>query len=66
MTPRLADANLNDLAHAVEEARLRVPIAAIHPLEEAAEAHERIERGHVLGRIVLQIRKDKEIRAASK
>jgi NADPH2:quinone reductase len=54
------------LAHAVDEARLRVPIAALHPLEEAAEAHERIERGHVLGRIVLQIRKDKEIRAASK
>ena len=54
------------LAHAVEEARLRVPIAAIHPLEEASESHARIERGHVLGRIVLQIRKDKEIRAASK
>jgi NADPH:quinone reductase-like Zn-dependent oxidoreductase len=53
------------LAHAVDAARLRVPIAAIHPLEEASEAHERIERGHVVGRIVLQIRKDKEIREAS-
>ena len=54
------------LTHTVEEAKLKVPIAAIHPLEEAAEAHARLERGHVLGRIVLQIRADKLIRAASR
>ena len=54
------------LNHAVEKSQLRVPLAAIHSLEEAAKAHERIERGHVLGRILLQIRKDKEIRAASR
>jgi NADPH:quinone reductase-like Zn-dependent oxidoreductase len=46
------------LERAVEEARLQVPIAAVFPLEEAAKAHERIERGHVLGRIALQIRRD--------
>jgi NADPH:quinone reductase-like Zn-dependent oxidoreductase len=47
------------LERAVEQARLQVPIAAVFPLEEAAKAHERIERGHVLGRIVLQIRRDR-------
>jgi NADPH:quinone reductase len=44
-----------ELERALEEARLRVPIAAVYPLSEAAKAHERIEQGHVLGRIVLQI-----------
>jgi NADPH:quinone reductase-like Zn-dependent oxidoreductase len=48
------------LERAVEEAGLQVPIAAIFPLEEAAKAHERIERGHVLGRIVLQIRRGRQ------
>jgi NADPH:quinone reductase-like Zn-dependent oxidoreductase len=40
----------------VTEARVRVPIAAKYPLAQAAQAHIRLERGHVLGRIVLQIR----------
>jgi NADPH2:quinone reductase len=44
---------------AVNEARLKVPIAAIYPLAQAAKAHERIQKGHVLGRIVLQIRRGK-------
>jgi NADPH:quinone reductase-like Zn-dependent oxidoreductase len=48
------------LERAVEEARLQVPLAAVFPLEEAANAHQRIERGHVLGRIVLQIRRGKQ------
>lgn len=43
------------LNRAVEEARLQVPIAAVYPLAQASKAHERIERGHVLGRIVLCI-----------
>lgn len=42
---------------AVDEARLQVPIAAVFPLAQAAKAHERIERGHVLGRVVLRIRR---------
>ncbi len=41
---------------AVAEAGLKVPIAATYPLDQAAKAHERLEQGHVLGRIVLQIR----------
>jgi NADPH2:quinone reductase len=44
-----------ELERAVDEARLRVPIAAVYPLSEAAKAHARLEQGHVLGRIVLQI-----------
>jgi NADPH:quinone reductase len=44
------------LERAVTEARLSVPIAAKYPLAQAAKAHARMERGHILGRIVLQIR----------
>ncbi|MDB6123357.1 MAG: Bifunctional protein: zinc-containing alcohol dehydrogenase [Pedosphaera sp.] len=44
------------LASAVEAAKLKVPIAAIYPLAQAAKAHERIMKGHVLGRIALRIR----------
>lgn len=43
------------LERAVLEIRLRVPIAAVFPLAQAAEAHARLERGHVLGRIALSI-----------
>ncbi len=44
------------LGRAVTEARLRVPIAEAFPLDHAAEAHARVEKGHVLGRITLRIR----------
>jgi NADPH:quinone reductase-like Zn-dependent oxidoreductase len=44
------------LNRAVTEARPRVAIAAVFPLAQAARAHARIQRGHVLGRIVLSIR----------
>jgi NADPH2:quinone reductase len=47
-----------ELERAVEEANLEVPIAAVHPLERAGEAHAQVERGHVLGRIVLRISED--------
>jgi NADPH:quinone reductase-like Zn-dependent oxidoreductase len=43
------------LDKAIAEARLRVPIAERFPLEKTAEAHARLERGHIIGRIVLQI-----------
>jgi len=46
------------LERAVEEARLRVPIGQVYPLEQAAMAHARVERGHVLGRIVLRTREE--------
>jgi NADPH:quinone reductase-like Zn-dependent oxidoreductase len=35
--------------------RVRVPIAATYPLSRAADAHRRLDRGQVLGRIVLGI-----------
>jgi len=45
------------LENAVEEARLNVPIAGVYPLSQAAKAHTRLVKGHVIGRIVLQIRR---------
>ena len=45
------------LENAVEEARLNVPIAGVYPLSQAAKAHARLVKGHVIGRIVLQIRR---------
>ena len=44
------------LEQAAIEARLKVPIAAEFPLKDAAKAHQRLEEGRVLGRIVLRIR----------
>jgi NADPH2:quinone reductase len=44
------------LGRAIVMARLEVPIAEEFPLEQAAKAHARIEKGHVLGKIVLRIR----------
>ena len=38
--------------------KLRVPIAAEYPISQAAKAHVRVQRGHVLGRIVLRLRRD--------
>ena len=44
------------LGRAIEAARLRVPIAAVYRLADAAKAHGRVEKGHVLGKIVLRVR----------
>ena len=38
---------------------LRVPIAASYPLGKASQAHRRLDRGRVLGRIVLQVRRSR-------
>ena len=35
--------------------RIRVPVAASYPLGKAAQAHRRLDRGHVLGRMVLRM-----------
>jgi NADPH2:quinone reductase len=40
---------------AVEEAALQPAIEATYPLAQTAKAHERLKRGHVLGRIVLRV-----------
>jgi NADPH:quinone reductase-like Zn-dependent oxidoreductase len=44
------------LNKAVETVKLRVPIGAEYSLAEAAEAHKRLDAGHLLGKIVLHIR----------
>jgi len=40
--------------------KIRVPIAASYPLAKAAQAHRRLDREHVLGRIVLQVRRERQ------
>ena len=40
--------------------RVRVPIGASYPLGKAAQAHRRLDRGHVLGRMVLRIHRDSQ------
>jgi NADPH:quinone reductase-like Zn-dependent oxidoreductase len=37
------------------ERSVKVPIAKEFPLERAAEAHRLVEKGHVLGRVVLRV-----------
>jgi NADPH2:quinone reductase len=44
------------LNSAVEESKLKVPIAAKFPLDDAAGAHRRVSGGHVLGKIILRIK----------
>ena len=46
---------LERLGRVIEKAHPEIPIAEVFSLEDAAKAHERLERGHVLGRIVLRI-----------
>ncbi|MBS0378384.1 MAG: NADP-dependent oxidoreductase [Proteobacteria bacterium] len=41
---------------AIEAVRLRVPIAARFPLAQAAAAQQRLEAGHVVGKVILEIR----------
>ena len=48
---------LERLARAIEAARLKVPITATYPLDQAARAHERLAKGHVLGKIVFRMRR---------
>jgi NADPH:quinone reductase len=60
IVPYDAVAGLKEFAslnRAVTAARLRAPIAASYPLEQAAEAHRRLAVGHVLGKIVLRVRR---------
>ena len=46
---------LQQLDQATEAAKLQVPIAAEYSLDDAAQAHKRLETGHFLGKIVLRI-----------
>src|SRR2546430_1494331 len=44
------------LNRAIEAAKLKVPIEAEFPLAQADKAQERVEDGHILGKITLRIR----------
>ena len=44
------------LNRAIEAVKLEVPIAAEFPLAQAAKAQQRVEAGHILGKVVLRIR----------
>jgi NADPH:quinone reductase-like Zn-dependent oxidoreductase len=39
--------------------RIRVPIAAAYPLGKAAQAHRRLDRERVVGRMIFQVRSDR-------
>ena len=45
----------NRLERSIARAPVRVPLAMVVPLSQAAKAHERLAKGHVLGRIVLRV-----------
>jgi NADPH:quinone reductase-like Zn-dependent oxidoreductase len=49
-------AEFDRLGQAVEVANLKVPIAGVYALEDAAKAHERLAARHIHGKIVLRIR----------
>ena len=44
------------LSRALESADIEIPIAAEHPLAQASKAHAKLERGHLLGHVVLRVR----------
>jgi NADPH:quinone reductase-like Zn-dependent oxidoreductase len=48
-------AQLEVLARWADEGKLRVPLAAVLPLAEAAQAHEMSRSGHTRGKIVLRV-----------
>ncbi|WUN35933.1 NADP-dependent oxidoreductase [Kitasatospora sp. NBC_00315] len=43
------------LAALIESGRLRVGVDSVFPLERAADAHRRADRGHIQGKIVLRV-----------
>jgi NADPH:quinone reductase-like Zn-dependent oxidoreductase len=43
------------LGRALVKKRVRVPIAATYSLGKAAQAHRRLDRDHVIGRMALRI-----------
>jgi NADPH:quinone reductase-like Zn-dependent oxidoreductase len=52
---RPAGDQLSELASLIDEGRLRPTVQEVFALEQAAEAHARLEEGHVRGKLVLRI-----------
>jgi NADPH2:quinone reductase len=48
-------ARFAELGRLIDRAKVRVPIAAVYPLASASKAHQRLAKGHIDGRIVLQV-----------
>ena len=48
-------AQMAELARLIDAGQVRVGIDSVYPLADAAKAHERGERGHIQGKIVLQV-----------
>ncbi|KAF6253894.1 hypothetical protein COO60DRAFT_373549 [Scenedesmus sp. NREL 46B-D3] len=49
---------LTELVELMKQGKLKVTIAQVLPLAEAAKAHEVSEEGHVRGKLVLQVTKE--------
>ena len=47
---------LGELAHLLNSGAIRVVIDSAYPLAQASNAHERAARGHIQGKLVLQVR----------
>ena len=47
---------LEEIAHLVDQGKLRVEVSATFPLADAGKAHELSEAGHVRGKVVLHVR----------
>jgi NADPH:quinone reductase-like Zn-dependent oxidoreductase len=48
-------ADLTSISHLIDAGQVRVAIDTVVPLEETSKAHERGERGHLRGKIVLRV-----------
>ena len=55
MFVRPSGVDLRELAELVDDGRLTPHVEEVFPLERAADAHERIEGGHVRGKLVLSV-----------
>jgi NADPH:quinone reductase-like Zn-dependent oxidoreductase len=52
---RSSEADLARISDLIDAGRVRVAIDTVVPLAEASKAHERGERGHLQGEIVLRV-----------
>ncbi|HTV51023.1 MAG TPA: NADP-dependent oxidoreductase [Steroidobacteraceae bacterium] len=48
-------AELRQIGELIDDGKVRPHVLAIYPLQEVAEAHRRLEGGHVRGKIVLEL-----------
>jgi NADPH:quinone reductase-like Zn-dependent oxidoreductase len=51
---------LTEIARLLEAGRVRPVIDRVLPLENAAEGHEYLERGHARGKVILTVNKSSE------